>query len=701
MQKIYTPARIVIIFIFIAILMTIFVSALYRIQVHETSRYGDHGATQQRIFTRRSTITAARGNIYDRHGVLLASGRPSYNIKLDWNVIRRNPAANEAILELIYATIDEGMTHNDTFPVTRRAPFEFVPMAENSPQRRRLEQYFDFFNIDPNIDVSDFLSWMRDHYGIDYTVGILDARLIMGVRYELEVRAIVRTMPSYIFATDVSTDFISYLNERSLLGVFTESTYVREYHTMHAPHMIGYVGAMTEAEFEHFRELGYPMDAIVGKIGAELAFEELLQGRNGQETIITTADGTVLSHEITIAPQPGHHVYLTLDLDLQRAVEQALQARIVEINLERIRDDLDTIPAGAVVVVNVNTGEVLAAASFPTFNLLTLAEDWADLQADPASPMLNRVTHGRYAPGSTFKMVTALAGFRHEVILNRYHPINCTGVFRLWQAPDGTGFAPRCWVHRDGVGMHGPLEFVPALEVSCNFYFLHIAHFLPEHQRDGGYILAGVAQEFGLGVPTGIELREGTGFLASPSTVEEVLDRVWRPADTLLAGFGQGHNRFTPLQLANYTATIANGGTLNSLTFLNRVYSAEFDLIRTHETEVISVIPETEIIGIIQDGMIAASRGRRGTAGAAFGPDVLPDLVVASKTGTVQVAEQAFNDGMFVAYAPARNPEIAIAVAVEKGGSGSEVMCIARAIFDHYFTQETSFLVRPYGEMVP
>jgi len=699
MQKMYTPARLVVLFAAVAVLLTIFITALYTLQVHLPSRYDPGDAPPQRVITRRANITAARGNIYDRNGVLLASGSPSYNIKLDWNMLRRNPVTNDVVLNLIYAAIEEEIEHNDTFPVTRSAPFEFVANMTNA-QRNRLDAYFEFHNIDPDIDVSDFLSLMRDHYNIPYTVGILDARLIIGVRYELEVRAIVGTIPSYIFASDVSTTFISYLNERGFPGVFAESTYVREYHTIYAPHIIGYVGAMTAEEFEYFRHHGYPMDAIVGKVGAELAFERELQGSNGQEVIRMTEDGTILSHEITVPPEPGNHINLTLDINLQRATEHALQTQIEIINRERIENEEDTIPGGAAVVVDVNTGEVLAAASFPTFNLTTLSEDWAILNTDPGLPMFNRITHGRYAPGSTFKMVTALAGLRHGTI-TRYTPINDRGVFDRYAGEDGDGFSPSCWIWRErGVG-HGTLDVVQALECSCNYFFFHVADNLPgAGPVTRGYLLSEVAQEFGLGIDTGIELRENLGRLATPSVKYDLLSEGWWAADVLLASFGQGLNRFTPLQLASYTATIANRGTLNSLTILSRIYNADFDLLQEHEPEVISVIPETWALDIIHEGMVAASRGGRGTARTVFGPDNY-DIIVASKTGTVQIEGQAFNDGMFVAYAPASNPEIAIAIVVEKGGSGSAIMDIARMIFDHYFVNESSFLATPYGQMIP
>lgn len=701
MQKLYAPIRFVVLFLLVISILTVFVSALYSIQ-RETERRGDDDVPRHRIVTRRQAITAARGNIYDRNGILLASGRPSYNISLDWWMLRGRAETNDIILELIYATLDAGLDYVDTFPVTSGAPFEFIGNMTNS-QRSRLNAYLDFFGHDRDISVSDLLSWMRNHYNIDMTVGILDARLIIGVRYELEVRAIIGTIPPYVFAHDVGTNFVAYINERNLNGVFTVSTYVREYHTPHAPHTIGYIGPMTAEEFEHFRHLGYPMDATVGKVGAELAFEEILHGRDGLQITRLTDEGTVLSHEIVREPEPGGHVFLTIDIDLQRATEQALMTEIERINFERLRFnatvedeeyELDFIPGGAVVVVDVNTGEVLSAASYPGFSLHTLAEDWAFLNTDPAFPMLNRVTHGRYAPGSTFKMVTALAGLRHGVI-GRYLPVYCGGVYDRWE---DQLFVAHCWIFTQQRVGHNYVDVVQALECSCNYFFLWVADRFPEGQMDGAYRIADAAMDFGLGIPTGIELPENVGRLATATVKREQLNEGWLVADTLLAGFGQGLNRFTPLQLASYTKTIANGGTLFSLSILSREYTHDFVLVGEHSPEIISQIEETQYIEYIQEGMVAASRGRRGTARRIFGNY---PIVVASKTGTVQIEGRALNDGMFVAYAPAHDPQIAVAIVVEKGGSGSEIAPIARMIFDHYFITESTFFVMPYGAMIP
>jgi len=435
------------------------------------------------------------------------------------------------------------------------------------------------------------------------------------------------------------------------------------------------------------------MDALVGKIGAELAFEYLLHGVEGKQTIQMSDNGTVIDVDTEREPEPGKHIYLTMDIDLQMNVEQELRAHIETINLVREVDGLDKIPGGAVVVIDVRTGEILAAASYPTYNPFTMSRDWALLNTDQSRPMLNRATQGRYNPGSTFKMVTAFAGLRDGVI-GRYSEINDVGKYT--KEPD---FQPSCWIYNSiGIG-HGPLNVVQALERSCNYFFISVSDWLAGGGGDSARYLAETAKEFGLGISTGLQIPEDAGRLATPEWKREAMDQGWYRGDTWVTGFGQGHNLFTPVQLANYAATIANGGTLHSLSILRRTKSADFtELLYAHEPEVLNEIEEKEYIEILQEGMKAVSRGRYGTASRTFGDY---PIRVASKTGTVQVDEQNINNAVFICYAPADNPEIAISIVIEKGGSGSAVMDIAKRIFDYYFISEVTVLATPFGELIP
>jgi len=712
----FKPSRIAAVFVLFAVMLAIYVADLYRLQIYETRALAAAGTIQQNVTTRRVNLPAARGSIYDRNGIRLASGRPSFNITLDRSAMLAtgHEEMNRAILDLVYATIVHGYSHIDNFPITRGAPFEFVSNM-TAEQERLLGAFIEFYRLDEDITASELLARMRRNYQIDYTIGILDARLIIGVRWELEMRAIVGHLAPYIFARDVSTDFVSFIAERGHIGVHAEGTFIREYHTTYAAHLIGYIRRMSPEQFERLREYGYPMDALVGQIGAEFAFETDLRGIDGRKRVRTTEDGTVVDVIIDAEPQPGSHVYLTIDIDLQIAVEHALRTQIELINSNRLAEAIFTgevediedimIPGGAVVVTNVRTGELLAAASYPTFNPITLSQDFAMLNLDPRRPMFNRATHGRFVPGSTFKMVTGFAGLRYGVV-TEHTGINCVGRFtRLWNPDPQRSFVANCWIFNVvGVGHH-TLGMVPALEVSCNYYFMEISHRLPGGWLESSNIIARTAREFGLGVSTGIELPENTGRLDSSEwRIEQHAqglraDPTWHSATTVVTAFGQGENRFTPLQLASYTATIANGGTLFEQSILSRIVSSDY-LEQEHRFEptVRSVIEETEYIELIREGMLQASIGRQGTAQSVFRNY---PIRVGSKTGTAQFDDRDVNDGVFVAYAPHNNPEIAVAIVIEKGGSGSTVMDIARMIFDYYFSSGSAIVTVPYGSLIP
>ena len=700
MQKLFKPFRLGLILAGLAVALSFYVSALYKMQIYD-ARPEEDDLFPRWTVDRRETLVAARGSIYDRNGVLLASGRPAYNITMTRDVLLRmgSEKYNGTVLELVYAAVDAGIQYSDTFPITQGPPFLYLTEM-TSQQRSWLDAYLAFYNLNPDIPAADLINWMRrsNNYDINYTVGIMEARLILGVRYELEMRAILNNLAPYVFAHDVDADFASLVEERGLAGVNVESTSVREYHTTYAGHLLGYIGQISsdsEQEIERFRELGYPMDALVGKMGAELAFEELLHGVDGRRTITMTDTGAVYDVK-TVEPEPGSHVYLSLDIGLQMAVEKALQSHIEATNLDRELNETEPITGGAVVVTDVRTGEVLASASNPTFDQLrsTQAQYRGIMNSDTVGrPMWNRAMQGRYSPGSTFKMVTAYAVLR-EGIVGRWTEINDVGRFTKYPAPQ-----PACWIFNQyGVG-HGPLNIVQAIEHSCNYFFCAAADRIGGHARDGEAALVSAATAFGFGLPTGIELPEITGIVATNDFTLQALGEVWNRGDTLLTAFGQGHNMFTPIQMANYAATIANGGKLNKLTILSKIRSADMtELLYTHTPTVMNEIAEKEYIEILQLGMRGAVSQSHGTANGIFGNY---PVLVSAKTGTVQQDTSDVNNAVFVCYAPSDDPQIAISVVIEKGGSGREIMSVARDVFDYYFMTERTFGVVPYGNLIP
>jgi penicillin-binding protein 2 len=699
MQKMFRPTRLGIFFVLVAASIIWFVFSLYSIQIFAAPPV-DEQAVPMRTVTRTETLFAARGSIFDRNGVLLASGRPSYNIMLSRDVLIEIPLAqrNQSILDMIYFAMEHGIQYTDTLPITRGAPFSFLTDA-TSDQITHLNAFKEANNIDPDIDVQDFLAFLRRRYGIDYTIGISDARLIMGVRYELEMRVVIGTLSPYIFAEDVNAELIPLLVEHGFIGAHIERGFVREYHTPYAAHLLGYVRLASPADLERLADADppYPTNAVIGVEGAERAFEHQLRGINGERTVTMALDGTIIDIEVTQEPIPGNNIFLTMDIGLQAATESALRMHIESRNLDAEHAE-ELIPGGAAVVVNME-GELLASASFPTFDRFTYTRDFNMLAADPTWPLLNRALMGHYTPGSTFKMVTGFAALRAGTV-GRWTPIFDSGVYHVIDDHDAT-LRPRCWIYPIIGAGHGNMDIVQALAQSCNYFFFHVSDRMHGGDAASAWAIAEAAQQLGLGIRTGIEVPASAGVLATPDSKLEILGEPWRRGDTVLTSFGQGLNRFSPLQLANHSATIGNGGVLHEVTLLRRVRSADMsDLVFSRTPVVLNRLNEEdqEHLSIIQEGMTNASMAAHFGTGASVFSD--HPIRVASKTGTIQIEGQEVNDAAFICYAPVGNPEIAISVVVERGGSGAAIMDIARVIIDHYFREPVSVLSAPFGELI-
>ncbi len=682
MRKLVKTGRIVALFMVFFAILLIYVAKMYQLQILDGGNSGDIVNTT----TSTETITASRGDILDRNGTLLVSSETSYYITLNRSELIKREDTNDVLLELAYTATEYGVDYTDTFPVTMGAPFEYVTDMTGT-QSYGLESYLDYFDLEPDISASDLIVWLKEHYGIDYTVPIAEARVIIGLRYEMELRVIVG-MDEYVFADNVSTDFISILEERRFPGVKVEISTSRVYHTEYAAHLLGYIGKMNEEEYNKYKELDYPMNADVGKTGVEKAFETYLHGSDGLRRVTRYADtGAIINVETITEEKSGQNVYLSMDLGVQKVAEDSLKEKIAELNSKRESGDMVT--GGAVVVESVKDGQVLALASYPTFDPTTFFENYTALINDATNPLFNRATMGTYNPGSTFKMVTGYAGLRAGFI-TRYTTINDTGVYTKYK-----DFQPRCWLYSVAGGGHGPLDIVNALRYSCNYFFYTVG------DNIGADALASAAEAFGFGASTGIEIGDDAGNVASPEYKKRVLGESWYAADTLLASIGQSYNNFTPVQLANYASTIASGGLVNKLTLLNSVKSADYtETVFTNKAEYLQEFDEEgkTLIAVLQEGMEAVS-DVGGSSYSIFGNY---PVKVACKTGTVQSDSGSSNNGVFICYAPADDPEIAVSIVVEKGTSGAQIMTIAKDILDYYFSSRTeSVAVTGENALVP
>ncbi|HHU05952.1 MAG TPA: penicillin-binding protein [Clostridiales bacterium] len=653
--------RVTVIILFLAIILSVYATALYELQIIKGEDYYDESLNS--IVT-TSTVEAARGLILDRYGNVLVSNRTSYNVTIDHTLLTNSGEPNAILLRLVEISRARGIRYTDTLPISFTAPFTYIDNMTET-QSYRLDYYTDFFDFEQTPTAEELMEFFKEHYKIEDGYSDTEARLIAGLRYELEIRLIMYA-PKYIFTEDVDIDFITVVMEQNLAGVKVEAVSTRQYHTPYAAHLLGRVGQMSSEEYETYSKQGYSMNALVGKDGVEAAFESYLHGTDGIQTTTVTSTGAVKNVIYSEPPLPGKTVVLTLDIGLQGAAENILAERIAALNEARGEKE-EKIPGGAVVAVDIKGGDLLAAASYPTFDLSKFNEIYDELLSDPTLPLYNRALQGLYSPGSTFKIVTAVAALR-EGILTPSDRIYDRGRFTKYDS-----YQPTCWIHP---GSHGWVNTAEALRDSCNYYFFELG------DRLGIDRLSACAAQFGLGSATGIELYEETGVLATREYKESRGDEPWFVGDTLQASIGQSFNLFTPLQLAEYTATIANNGTRLATHILKAVKSPDFSqTLYTSQPKVLSVVEaDKEIFDAVQLGMLYVTT--QGTPSMVF-----KDLGVsaAAKTGTAQLGEDLANNAIFICYAPYENPEIAVAVVVEKGGSGNAIASIAKDVLKYYF----------------
>ena len=664
-------------------------SSLYDAQMIHGAEYL---ARSQNSIAETQTVEAARGDILDRYGRVLVSNRVTYQVALNTDAMEKN--RNDILLALIRIARDAGVEWEDTLPITAQPPFRYTTDTpfqypttdeEGSPTTSltrlgRLAVKMKWID-DPTADgaqgaplptAEELLEKMRESFQLELEGA--DMRAVAGVLYELYYRSMVNSWPPYVFAEGVDIDFISKVKEQGLSGVEIEAATVRSYNTEYAAHLLGRVGAIEN--WDAYKDLDldgdgtpdYEMDDTVGKEGAELAFESYLRGTAGVREVERNTSGKVVSEKWTTAPQPGDNVVLTIDIDLQKQVEDILSQAIPQLASE------DT-EGAACVVMDVNRAEVLASASYPSYHLATYSADLAENSADPLKPFLNRAFQGVYAPGSTFKMVTAVAGLESGII-EPDTEIMDTGVYTYYQ-DDG----PQCWYWRQYRRKHGLVNVSEALEVSCNVFFFDVG------RRVGIQGLQEFAAKFGLGEPTGIELYEETGVMAGPEYTQS-MGQTWYEGSTLSVAIGQESSQFTPLQLANYIATLVNGGTRYSAHLLKEVKSSDFSqVLYTYEPEVLDSIDiQPENLDAVKAGMLALTTGK-GSLARYF--QDLP-VQVGAKTGSAQVNAETESNAVFVCFAPYDDPQIAISLVVEKGGSGSTLASIAADILRYYFSAEES-----------
>ena len=652
--------RVIALLVFFGAFLLLFAVVLYDAQILHG---GENRAKSISSNAASETVTASRGIITDRNGKVLVSNRLAYTLVFDRSGFADDAALNAAILRLVQLCEETGTGWNDTLPIGRVGNF----LRYSNARSETFDKFIEKNDLTSGASGRQLLSELRELYHVDESLSEREARLIVGVRYELHSR------DSYTFAEDVSTEVLSLITDGRYEGVTIRTASARVYNTALAAHILGTIGPIWQEEWSSsedtgyvgYADKGYSMNDLVGKDGVEKAFESYLRGMDGRRLITTDETGKITGELYTREPQPGGTVALTLDIDLQADVEAALAETI-----SGMIDKDSNERGGAAAVVSVGTGEVLALASYPTYDLSTFNEDYDELVNDQRLPMFNRATQGIYAPGSTFKMVTAVAALESGIITPS-SIIQDRGIYTYYKDPQ-----PMCWIYSQTGSTHGRINVSQAITDSCNYFFYEVG------RLTGIRTLDSYASQFGLGQSTGIEIGDSSGVLASPEWAESH-DQEWTDGQTITAAIGQSYNLFTPLQLANYVATLVGGGDHYQAHLLKNVKAYDNSrLLYMYDDKPINAVEMSDTT------LSAVTRGMHELTVSGSVAYAFENCVVSAgaKTGSAQVGTDIAN-GVFVAYAPYEKPEIAVAIVIEKGGSGAALANTAVEIINSWFSR--------------
>lgn len=666
-----------IITILVYLIGIVLLAQLFNLQIIHGAEYRE---TSNVRLTRESVLKADRGNIKDNTGTLLA-GVEAQNTIVLYKTKVSNQVLNDTILRLINLLSQNGDKYVDNFLMDVN-PYRFKLTEEESQKKWKKAN-----NINADATAEETFNYFKNKYEIT-TDNVEDARKIMAIRYEISYQGYSNTKSIQI-AQNISRNTLLEIKERNsdFPGVEITEEPKRVYPLGNtASHIIGRIGRIEEEELKG-NENTYDQNDIIGKSGIEYVFEEFLKGKNGVKQIDMDVEGTITNEYIAKEAVAGNDVILTIDSKLQATAEQALKN-----NIERIANGAfgkaSPADAGVAVVLNVKTGEVLAMASNPDYDPSAFVNGidentWNYYINGDTKPLENKAISAMYSPGSTYKMVTALAGLETGAITTT-DKIRDTGIYRKYNS------SWKCWK----ISGHGYLDVSNAIERSCNYFFYELG------DRVGIDTLAKYSYYLGLGHKTGIELKgEIPGVLASNEIAKQE-NRVWNPGETISAAIGQSYNTFTPIQMAKYVAMVANRGKKLDVTIVKSIIRPDGSEIPRNEyeskvSEKLGLTPDnTEEMSFNETNIQAILEGMRGvtseSGGTAYSTFRDFDIEVGGKTGSAQTGVEGKTNAWFVGFAPFDNPEIAIVVFVRNGGSGGYTAEVARDIIAQYFGMNTS-----------
>ncbi len=663
----YKSARTIIATVLIVLIIFGFAFELYDIQIKNNEYYAAQNNTVQ---TFKVPLEAARGEIVDRNGNPLVTNRQGNSIILDaayFPSSKENAKRNEIVYNLIllFNKNKEEYVHNLPLKLNDgKAVFFTKKDDEKFESAIKTMKSKDMFNLQEYATAQNCFDAMIEKYELESYLekyGAQTALEIGNIRYEL-TRLLFSVSNPVTIAADVSDNTVALIKEdrAKYEGANVKVVAYREYDdSTLAPHIIGTVRKINAEEYASLKDEGYGINDEIGESGIEAAMESYLRGSAGEKTVTIDADGNV-TEEITKEPVQGDTIVLTIDKDLQRLAQDKLQTICRKVDVRN--------STGAVVVEDCNNGEILAAASYPAYDLNDYYEHYSELASQRLTPLYNRFAMGTYAPGSTFKPMMALAALQEKAITENTR-------FVCSQYMEVSGHVFKC------TDSHGSDDVRTALKDSCNVFFYNCAKKLGiEKMNTYGSML-------GLGEKTGVEIPEAKGILAGPE-YRKRFDMLWAPGDTVQAAIGQSDNLFSPLQLCNYCATIANGGTRYQMHFVKSRISKATDVVSETGINVLNKIDVSEKnIKIVQEGMRYVA-----TDGGPYRVFSKLDTKVACKTGTSTVIVKGVkhNNGFLITYAPYDNPEISVASAIEMAGSGSSTAEITSSVIDYYYSHNTN-----------
>lgn len=659
--------------IILCIIAIIFVIQLFNIQIINGASYREQAENK---IVRTESISASRGEIYDRNGVLLATNKLTYNIEFYRTKVGTD-LTNNAIKDLVDILESNGDSVYSTFPINNSLDNFSDEYLEDEELKNT---FLSKIKLDSSASFNDVIDYYTKLYAIE-DFEYEDKIKIIKVKYEANLNG-YSLFNSAIIAKNISKNSVAQIEEqKSKLYGFNIVSVPQRYYISDdfACHILGYVSKINTTEYTKLKDGGYTINSMIGKAGVEESMENYLKGIDGVKKVVTDSLGNVTSETVTKEAESGNNVTLTIDYRIQNVVENALKSTLQNLQSGALsKNPIPEAQSGSCVVLDVETGEVLAMASYPTYNINSFVngikiEQWNSLINDVQKPMFNRAISGTYSPGSTYKMLMGIAGLEAGGIT----------VDELYTDPGIYPYAyqPKCWIYTAHHITHGTINLAGALKGSCNSYFYEVG------RRIGIEEIVKWAKNFGLGQKTGIELSgEASGNIAGDGA------KTWSLGDTLSASIGQSTNLFTPIQLANYISAIANGGTLNKVSLIKNVgndiksvslsdvanYSKEFTGVdfKTKELNI-----DSSYINAIKEGMYAVTTETGGTAADIFADS---KVEVAGKTGTAQVSSGA-NNAIFVGFAPYDNPKIAVVAIVEHGDEGYYLAPMVKEITNAYF----------------